>query len=208
MTLLLHWCQGWDKKRICCSSATHCWPCKASKCGYYDGAGLDCATNKCADNSPQAAACGADGEEVETGEAGRNWQRPPPPPLNPKLQPLGEQRSIRHGLQPCSSSSPAAWLSCEPALAAQQVAQHQCLSGVASRLAVSRPLPAQDLHASCAQRRLMKLKSTRGVRVLLSHVPAPEFIPKSLSRCMLRSVPAAGDRLHDRHAAPCGGAGP
>ena len=39
----------------------------------------------------QAAACGADGEEVETGEAGRNWQRPPPPPLNPKAQPLGER---------------------------------------------------------------------------------------------------------------------
>ena len=43
----------------------------------------------------QAAACGADGEEVETGEAGRNWQRPAPSPLNPKTQPLGEPPSIQ-----------------------------------------------------------------------------------------------------------------
>ena len=28
--------------------------------------------------------------EVELGAAGRNWERPPPPPLKPHTEPLGE----------------------------------------------------------------------------------------------------------------------
>ena len=40
-----------------------------------------------------AAGPAPDGEEVQLGEAGRNWERPEPPPLNPRTDALGAQLS-------------------------------------------------------------------------------------------------------------------
>lgn len=37
----------------------------------------------------EPAAVGAEGEEVQLGEAGRNWERPPAPALNPRTDALG-----------------------------------------------------------------------------------------------------------------------